>query len=265
VELPVRRREFLFTSAGTAGLLIPWASRASKPCPPPQVGVTGGTSASTPCAASKTYTTNFPLTENPISEGSAWTSIAPELTRVQTELIGGIHVAHGTQQDSDTHAPYDDSVATLTGFPQDHSIQGTVWVSPSITATPNREIELHLRWSEGHPPVQRYYGVFTVTGYEININQADQYFYLYRFGEQNPLAGSSVNVGTPKTGDVFYAQITTNPDGSARIIVKWNGVTCIDFTDTTPILGGNPGIGFYRDAGAPNNQYGFSSITATGL
>ena len=70
----------------------------------------------------------------------------------------------------------------------------------------------------------------------------ENYYRLPTHRVINPVAGSSVNIGKPKTGDIFYAQITTNANGSARIIVKWNSVTCIDFTDTTPILGGNPGI-----------------------
>jgi hypothetical protein len=212
------------------------------------------------------YTTSFPLTENPISENGIWTNTADSsLTKVKTEVVLGTHIAHGTMGG---HAvpPYNDSSATLTGFPPDHVITGTIWLNPSVPASPNVEIELHLRWTEGVTPWTGPYGTFTVHGYEININQNDGYFYLNRFGEAPVTGGfpypSSVNVTPVKTGDVLYAEVSTVPTG-AHIVVKWNGVTCIDVIDTNPYLGGNPGIGFYTDPGGADNWYGFSSITAS--
>src|SRR5262245_29883154 len=77
-----------------------------------------------------TYATDFPLTENPLSEGGKWRHLDPTLTVVRTETIAGVHVAHGTQTGS---GGYDDSNAYLTGFSANQVIQGTVWKSPSIS------------------------------------------------------------------------------------------------------------------------------------
>jgi hypothetical protein len=47
----MKRRDFLTGSAGLAGALLPMVGRTqSKPCPPPSLGVSGGTSATTGCA-----------------------------------------------------------------------------------------------------------------------------------------------------------------------------------------------------------------------
>lgn len=48
----MKRREFLATSAGVAGTFLPFIGRAqSKPCPPPELSVSGGTSAAASCLA----------------------------------------------------------------------------------------------------------------------------------------------------------------------------------------------------------------------
>jgi hypothetical protein len=214
--------------------------------------------------AAGTYTTSFPLTENPISEGGVWKHLDPTLTVVRSEVISGVHVAHGTQTGSGN---YDDSSAYLQGFSLDHSIQGTVWKSPTCPTTPNIEIELLLRWSDDNPLRNTAYGPTQADGYEINVQQNGAYLQLGRF--KGPLlTGSSISPA-PRTGDVFKAQITTNPNGSATIKVYWNGVEKISYTDSaSPPSRGNPGIGFYIHPGygaGINNQFGFSSITATSL
>ena len=210
----------------------------------------------------KSYTTSFPLTENPLSEGGAWHHLDPTLKVVRTEVLNGVHVAHGTQTGS---GGYDDSNAYLSGFSQDHSIEGTVWVSPSIqaSATPFTEIEVLLRWRDDNPPFSTPYGVTSATGYEININHTGQYLQLGSF--KGPLLASAASPPVPKTGDKFKAQVVTNANGTATIKVYWNGVEKINFTHSTPVLGGNPGVGFYIAGSGINNQFGFSSITATDL
>ena len=48
----MKRRDFLWTTAGCAGLVLPAAARASgSPCPPPTVSVEGGSAASNTCVA----------------------------------------------------------------------------------------------------------------------------------------------------------------------------------------------------------------------
>jgi hypothetical protein len=210
--------------------------------------------------ASSSYTTNFPLSERPLSEGGTWHHLDPTLTVVKTEVLSGVHVAHGTQNGS---GGFDDSSAYLQGFGLNHSIQGTVWISPAISSSPNREIELLLRWSDDNVQRSTPYGPTSADGYEMNINQNGNYLQLGRF--KGALLASANPVPVPHTGDIFKAQIVAAPNGSAVITVFWNGVQRISYTDSAPPTRGNPGIGFYVDAGAPNTQFGFSSITATNL
>lgn len=246
LDVQVERREFLLAFASLAGLMIPAMNR--------------GASSSTPSTISaRTWTTSFPLVENPISEGGVWHHLDPTLTVVSTEVLDGVHVAHGTQAGA---GGYDDSNAYLSGFPENQSIQGTIWMSPSISSIPNREIELLLRWRDDNPLRLTRYGMTSATGYEINVNQNGQYLQLGTF--KGPLLASAASPPVPKTGDIFKAQIVTNANGSATIVVYWNGVEKINYTHSTPVTGGNPGVGFYIDSGARNNEFGFSSVTASG-
>jgi hypothetical protein len=213
-------------------------------------------------AIARTYSTNFPLTENPISEGGIWHHLDPTLTVVQTEVINGVHVAHGTQTGS---GGYDDSNAYLSGFSQDHSIEGTVWISPSIPTgvSPYIEIELLLRWKDDNPPHSTPYGPTSVTGYEININNTGAYLNLGTF--KGPALVTLNNPPTPKTGDIFKAKIVSNSNGTATITAYWNGAVLFNFTDSSPVSGGNPGIGFYIEGATSNAYYGFSKIVASDL
>src|SRR5450432_4364789 len=105
----MKRRDLML---GSVGLLVPAIGRSATPCTPSPLNVAGGTAVTTPCQASqKTYTTNFPLTEKPISEGGVWTnggSVGLDWTDVQT--TSGLAFATQT-----IHAPppYDDSIACL--------------------------------------------------------------------------------------------------------------------------------------------------------
>jgi hypothetical protein len=207
------------------------------------------------------YTTSFPLTENPISEGGAWHHLDPTLTVVRTEVIGGVHVAHGTQTGSGN---FDDSSAYLSGFSLDQSIEGTVWKAAGSDSSPIQEIELLLRWSDDNPQHATSYGPTSAEGYEINTNQAGGYLNIGTF--KGPLLAQTSLNPAPKTGDKFKAQIVTNANGSATITVYWNGVAKLSYTHNTPVTKGNPGVGFFiLNSSTPNNQFGFSSITATSL
>ena len=69
----------------------------------------------------------------------------------------------------------------------------------------------------------------------------------------------------PKTGDKFAAQIVHNSNGSVTIKTWWNGILKHNYTDTTPVPSGNPGIGFFVSDGNADNRFGFSSITAANV
>ena len=204
-----------------------------------------------PCS-STFYNSTFLLTENPISEGGCWRHHDTTLQTVRTELIGGVHVAHGNQTGSDG---FDDASAYLSGFPLDQSIEGVVWKTGS---TDIQEIELLLRWSDDNQQRSTSFGPTSAEGYEINVSLSGSYMNMGRF--KGALL-TSTSIATPVTGDVFKVSIATS---GANAIIKayWNGVEKLSYTDTTPYTKGNPGIGFYVQS-APNNEYGFSRVTAT--
>lgn len=150
--------------------------------------------------SSQSYTTDFDGTEDPISEGGRWVHHDATLTVVQT--TGG--VAYGTQMGG-PYAPYDDSNAYLPGFGNDYSIEGTVHLRPGTPGSPNREVELLLRWTDDNPLRSTAYGPTRAIGYEININQLGDYMILGRFkGAELTRAASPPH---PVSGDKFKAVI----------------------------------------------------------
>jgi hypothetical protein len=213
-----------------------------------------GTASVTVAGSSQSYTTNFDATENPISEGGRWVHRDPTLTVVQT--TGG--VAHGTQTGSDG---YDDSNAYLPGFGNDYSMEGTVYLEPGTPSTPNREVELLLRWTDDNPPRSTSYGTTSAIGYEIMVQHNGDYMILTRFMGAELTRAASPPV--PVTGDKFKAVIQ-----GQTIIVYWNGVEKFRYTDndaSLKITSGNPGIGFFIREGASNTDFGFTALTLTAL
>src|SRR6185437_8533398 len=81
LEQAMKRRDFIL-SAGATGLVIPALGRGATPCPPPQMSVAGGSTVTTNCG--KSYSTNFPGTEDPISENGAWVHLGEYWSVVQT-------------------------------------------------------------------------------------------------------------------------------------------------------------------------------------
>lgn len=215
------------------------------------------------------YETAFAASENPLREGGEWRHLDPTLTEVQTELLGGVHVAHGTQAGG-PFGPYDDSNGYLRGFAPDHWLIATVWRDPTIASTPNMEVELLLRWSDDNALRSTAFGDTQADGYEININQNGNYFQLGRF--KGALLASAVTPPVPATGDLFEAQIQQS--GTGAIIQAWwtpiaTGIRTqhIAYTDPTPVPNGNPGIGFYMSSagGGFNNKLGFSRVRAANI
>ncbi len=125
-----------------AGTLFPGLAWAAEPCPPPRVSVSGGSSVATACemTAGRRYSTNFNLTENPISEGGVWFNNGLLWTKVRT--ANGL--AFGTNGPRNT---YDDSYAYLSGFGPNQQGEAVIYVSPSLVGDPH-EVELLLRWAD---------------------------------------------------------------------------------------------------------------------
>jgi chitodextrinase len=196
----------------------------------------------TTSAYSKSYSTNFDLTENPISEGGVWSHNGTDWAVVQS----GDGIAYGTQTGTNN---YDDSYATLSGFSADHTAIGVIHLASTIDTSCTHEIELHLRWSDSANLAQ---------GYEINMS-FDGSVQIVRWngglGSFNFL-GSGSYTGVID-GAVFKASIIGN-----AITAYVNDQQVATATDTT-FNTGNPGIGFFRRNCGSNADFGFTSFTAT--
>jgi hypothetical protein len=206
------------------------------------------------------YYTSFLLTENPISEGGRWSQFDTTNTNVQT--VNGN--AYGTQVNGAPFAPFDDSCAEIGYFGSNYEVTATIVKAAGLDAV-NREVEIRLRCSSRGPLRSTAFGNTNSNGYEIAAQHNGNYMNLGRWKAAN-LVGPISGFGTPTTGDKFRARIE-----GQRIRVWWNDVNQIDFTDNDPdlkISSGNPGFGFFVNAGPPfpgNTDFGFSDLLVVQL
>jgi hypothetical protein len=208
--------------------------------------------------ASQTYTTRFEGTEDPLSEGGAWTNAGVDWTQIR-KATG---LAFGTQTGTNTgSAKYNDSFAHLVGFPPDQEAWGQVRIkNPNAPCV--QELEILLRWTSSP---------HRTTGYECFarcVSSDASYVQIVRWdGPLGKFTYLADNRGTNyglKNGDILKASITGN-----RIAVYINGVEKAHAVDDS-FKTGNPGIGEYYDCNArkdvgSNADFGFSSFTAKGL
>jgi hypothetical protein len=206
-------------------------------------------------AAAKTYTTSFPLTENPISEGGKWInggSVGLKWSNVST--TPGLAIGH---QPGNVH--YTDATALLTGnWAPNQTAQATVHVGNTYD-NDYPEVELRLRSS---------LSARSCSGYEISFKAtttAAAYVIIVRWnGPLNDfvylkrLDGSRYGV---KNGDVVKATIVGNV-----ITAYINGAQVATATDSM-FTKGNPGMGFNFDCSrrcqGTNQGYGFTRFTAS--
>jgi hypothetical protein len=224
------------------------------------VSIVPVTCASTGVPASGTYTTKFPLTENPISEGNNWVNGGtPGLDWHNIRTTPGF--AFGTQTGA---VGYTDSVATLAGtWSMNQSAQATVKVS-SCTDSDYEEVELLL-----HATITAH----SYTGYELNFRCSTgggAYAQIVRIngplGSFTYLANQNVTGSQygVQNGDVIMATSAPNSSGCAVLTSYKNGkVMAGPVTDCT-FKGGSPGMGFFFQGGSgANSDFGFTSFTAS--
>ena len=198
-------------------------------------------------AEARTYTTNFSVSENPISEAGVWTGPGASWTAVST--VGGF--AHGTQTGS---GGFDDSYAFLSGFANDHQVEA-VLKENNPSPSGNVEVELLLRWSRSGGNTYGYEIDFWGAGHNLSIARWDGAKGVYTV-----IYGPNYSVATVD-GDTVRAKII----GSTITVYKIHlGVTTTICTVTDATYAtGQPGIGFYIDSPASNTDFGFSSFSAT--
>ena len=122
-----------------------------------------------PNVDAKTYTSNFPLTENPISENSNWTNgktIGLDWSDVRTDGTK----AYGTESG---FGGYDDSTALLTGdWGIDQAVQATVYNAVPGGTGCCQEVELRLRST---------ITAHSNTGYEVLFSVSNQYIQIVKW------------------------------------------------------------------------------------
>ncbi len=208
--------------------------------------VSGTVAVTVSTASTRLYTTSFPNTENPISEGGNWTNgLTNGLDWADVRTTPGL--AFGTDV-----VGYGDSTAIVSGsWGPDQMVQATVH---SVNPTDNlfEEVELRLRSTVT---------AHSNTGYEINfrcLKDNNAYSQIVRwngplanFTYLSSLGGAQYGV---TDGDVVKATMIGNV-----ITTYINGVQIAQVTDNT-YKTGSPGMGFYLQG---LSDYGFTSFTAS--
>jgi hypothetical protein len=199
-----------------------------------------------------TYTSNFPSTENPISDSGRWINGGAQgIDWTDVRTTGGIAV--GTMPGNGYQ--YADSTAVLKGaWGPDQTAQAVV-VTGNQNISAVEEVELRLRTT---------INPHSITGYEITFRNAAPggYVAIVRWngplGSFASLASGNNSYHGISNGDVVKASIVGN-----TITAYVNGVVVSQATDAT-FTNGSPGIGFDLDgATGINANYGFSSFNAT--
>lgn len=209
-----------------------------------------------PAGGSHSYTTNFPLTENPILEGGRWInggSVGLDWTNVST--TPGIAIGHQVGAD------FTDATALLSGaWNADQQAVATIYAPVALNEACANEVELRLRSSVS---------AHNNRGYEVGFKvsqSSSAYLIIVRWngalGDFTMLRYSSGSQYGVKHGDVISATLVGNV-----ITAYKNGVQMGQVTDNT-FANGSPGMGFDLDnapagCAGTNGNYGFSSFTAT--
>jgi len=199
-----------------------------------------------------TYTTNFPGTENPISERGKWVNgkdVGIDWANVATTP----GLAYGTESGG---SGYDDSTSVLTGTWGSNQMAEATVHSVNQNDNAYEEVELRLRSS---------LSAHRSTGYEINFRcskTAKAYTQIVRWngplGKFTYLASHEGPNNGVTNGDAVKATIVGNV-----ITAYVNGVQVLQATDDTYATG-SPGMGFFlQGAAGVNRDYGFTSFRAS--
>jgi hypothetical protein len=213
-----------------------------------------------------TYATNFPLAENPISEGGRWINgAATGLWWSNVQTSGG--VASGIVRPDRN---YNDPIAILTGtWGPVQTVQATVY-SVNPTDSTYNELELHLHFALAANVAQGY----EIT-YRVDADITNGFVSLVRWNGppgnfsylgstcHYPTVCGQVNGIGVVNGNVVKATIDAR--GLIRAYISTDGGATFSLVaqamDTT-FTGGNPGMGMDGPAGT-NTNWGFSSFMAT--
>ena len=212
---------------------------------------------------SSSYSTSFTSTENPISEGGAWTQAATDWQDVRT--TGGYATgAAYTENFDDCYARL--TTATFAAPSDNYEIVATVRKVSEAVA--NSEIELLLRVVDT---------ATTINAYEVLVNTGGSCELVRWNGTMGTffeIASTATSItGWTGNGDKVKARVTgTNPavvtvsHAPASDPTNFTQVFQYSDTDATRKQTGQPGIAFYQHA-ADNNllNAGWSDFAVTAI
>jgi len=216
----------------------------------------------------RTYSTNLPLTENPISEGGNWVAGQSAGNNLWGDIQTNGTIAFGVSLPT----AYGDPTAILTGpWGPDQTAQAVVRVSQVPFGTCCHEVELRLRTTIN--PVDH-----TITGYEIFCSVMPPpfaYCSIGTWGGPNGIFWARMTHynGYVRDGDVLKAVVTGTNPVTITAYINDNQVMSVQdsgqFLDKSgqyhlgPWTTGSPGIGFFDDNGDRRwSDFGFSSFSA---
>jgi len=203
---------------------------------------------------------SFPLTQNPLVSGPNCTGPSGTTSWINGAATGldwsNIQSTPGkvfgtTEQSGCPGTPTNckDSEAVLSGsWNSNQMVQATVFSTATGGA---KELELHVRTT---------ITAHSMTGYEINcsVDSTNPYMQVIRLngplGNWTSIDGRTATVCV--TGDVIAAVAS----GSTISVYK-NDVLIFSVTDST-YLNGSPGVGFFNNTDATQNNFGFSQVVA---
>jgi hypothetical protein len=243
----MKRRDLIL---GSTGLLLPMFARSQTCTQPPTTPPTAPPA--TPPPSKLSYTTNFPLGENPISEGGRW--INGGIFGAKTNMQTSPGKAYGTMVGFDG-SHYLDSCACLKGFGPDQEVTCTIANAGNFSGY-SLELEILLRATIAADHIYTYevdcvYGGDGIDLVRWDMTKANPESYT-------PLR-SRVQGETPlANGDQVFASII-----GTLVTVKYKRAGASSFSplfthdtagDSIRYSTGNPGIGAWNQTGSASAE-----------
>lgn len=223
-------------------------------------------------SSNRSDSTAFPLTENPIAEGSRWVSgltYGLDWSDIQTTT----GKAFGTQTGS-VGPPYNDSIALrrpLSGgsWGNDQDVRGRVFITSRSGWSGFHEVELLLRGTAAPHDWKMYEVLFSVVA-------GTTYVEIVRWkgplgvvsNDSNAFVSLAINNSFAGLSDGDYIRATivgyvitayTSANG-----VSWTQQVTYDASgDATKYASGWPGLGHWNHGNGANNTYGLSQWSVT--
>jgi hypothetical protein len=211
------------------------------------------------------FSTTFPATENPISQGGVWISghaagngctvTSPAFCFGDVQTTGGSPgKAWGTVVSSSCNgnpgSDCDDSTAVLKGtWNKVQTAEGIIYTNGTLTSGFS-EVELRLLTT---------ISANSITGYEITCSvSGGNYVGMARWDGPT---GSFVSMGTNPTGCTNGDDFKATVDANGNFTVYKNGAVVFTAHDTT-YTSGSPGVGFFTFSGNLSD-FGLKSFTAS--